>query len=141
MQAVTYSKTKEAWIAVVTVIFTIITSLAVFEVGLRLFPPTWLRSRMEFLALDQNKATFGADANFPRRMLNGYFWGYEPNSEFVVSSDEFVNIAHIDELGGRKIRQVGGEDRYRPVLPFLGDSFAFGVGVSDEETFANILSR
>ena len=27
-----------------------------------------------------------------------------------------------------------------PVLPFMGDSFTFGVGLSDEETFASALS-
>jgi hypothetical protein len=95
---------------------------------------------MEFLALDRRKAAFCSDANWTVRMQNGVFWGYKPNSEFVVSADEFVNTAHIDDLGGRKVLHEEGMDKSRPVLPFLGDSFTFGVGVSDEETFASMLS-
>src|SRR5262249_54622597 len=97
---------------------------------------------MEFLAVHRGEVTFGADAGLPRRIThNGGFWGFEPNSEFLVTSDEFVNTAHIDELGGRKVKYVEGRDTSRPVLPFLGDSFTFGIGVSDDETFASVLSE
>jgi len=58
----------------------------------------------------------------------------------VVSDNELVYTAHIDEFGGRKVHQVEWADKSMPVLPFMGDSFTFGVGVSDEETFASALS-
>jgi hypothetical protein len=138
MLTMDYSSTKERWFAVITVIVAIVTSLAAFELGLRLFPPTWLKSRMELVS--SGKAAFGTDHGFPRRVKIGKFWGYEPNSEFLVASDEFLSTAHIDELGGRKVHYVERTDKSRPVLPFLGDSFTFGVGVSDEETFASTLS-
>src|SRR5262245_51167555 len=76
-----YSSTKEGWFAIITVIIAIVTSLVTFELGLRLFPPTWLRSTMEFLAVHRGEVTFGADG-FPRRTQNGGFWGFEANSEF-----------------------------------------------------------
>src|SRR5262245_13904751 len=138
MRTVGYSSTRERWFAVITVIVAIVTSLTAFEVGLRLFPPTWLKSRMELLL--SGKAAFGTDHGFPRRMKTGEFWGYEPSSEFLVASSEFVSTVHIDELGGRKVHYVEGTDMSRPVVPFLGDSFTFGVGVSDEETFASVVS-
>ena len=95
---------------------------------------------MEALALDGRVGTFGTDAGFRFQMKNGEFWRFEPNSQFVVSADEFVHTAHIDEFGGRKVNQVEWAEKPMPVLPFMGDSFTFGVGVSDEETFASALS-
>jgi hypothetical protein len=129
-----HSVGKERWFAVITVFLAIATSLAVSELVVRLFPPAWLRYRMESLAL------FGTDHGIRFQIKNAEFWRFEPNSQFVVSDNEFVNTAHIDEFGGRRVRQVEWADKSVPVLPFMGDSFTFGVGVSDEETFANALS-
>jgi GDSL-like Lipase/Acylhydrolase len=94
---------------------------------------------MEALALDGRIGTFQTDhARF--QMKNGEMWRFEPNSQIVVSDNELVYTAHIDEFGGRKVHQVKWADKSMPVLPFMGDSFTFGVGVSDEETFASVLS-
>jgi lysophospholipase L1-like esterase len=135
-----HSVGNERWFAVITVFLAIATSLAVSELVLRLFPPAWLRYRMESLALDGRVRTFRTDHGFRFQMKNGGFWRLEPNSQIVVSDNEFVYTAHIDEFGGRKVRQVEWADKSMPVLPFMGDSFTFGVGVSDEETFASVLS-
>ena len=135
-----HSVGNERWFAVITVFLAIATSLAVSELVLRLFPPAWLRYRMESLALDGRVQTIRTDHGFRFQIKNGGFWRLEPNSQIVVSDNEFVYTAHIDEFGGRKVRQVEWADKSMPVLPFMGDLFTFGVGVSDEETFASALS-
>jgi lysophospholipase L1-like esterase len=125
--------------AVITVSLAIAASLFTFELALRLFPPVWLKHRMDFLSLDRSDARFGNDAAWKVQMPNGEFWRYEPNSEFIVKHYEHSHIAHIDELGGRSV--IHRRDKSKAaLLPFLGDSFTFGVGVSDEEAFSNVLS-
>jgi len=125
-----HSVGNERWFAVITVFLAIATSLAVSELVLRLFPPAWLRYRMESLALDGRIGTFQTDhARF--QMKNGEMWRFEPNSQIVVSDNELVYTAHIDEFGGRKVHQVEWADKSMPVLPFMGDSFHFGGCVTD----------
>jgi lysophospholipase L1-like esterase len=56
-----------------------------------------------------------------------------------VSHYEYSHIAHIDHLGGRRSAEDLPVDGLR--IPFLGDSFTFGVGVADEETFVSRMNQ
>src|SRR5262245_7976523 len=129
---------KNFLFAVITVCLAIAASLFAFELALRFFPPGWLKHRMDFVESDQSDVEFGTDASWKTQRLNGEFWRYEPNSEFNMVHYEFNHIAHSDELGGRAV--IHREYKSKALLPFLGDSFTFGVGVSDEETFSSVLS-
>ena len=60
---------------------------------------------------------------------------FEPNSSFEVAHAEYSHRVTIDDLGGRRVSPQG----HGRVLPCLGDSFTFGVGVKDEETFVSLL--
>jgi lysophospholipase L1-like esterase len=125
--------------AVITVSLAIAASLFTIELFLRFFPPAWLKARMDFISRNQSDVEFGTDAAWKVQKRNGEFWRFKPKSEFNVLYHEFYYIAHIDELGGRSVIHRG--DKSNALLPFLGDSFTFGVGVSDEETFSSVLSE
>jgi hypothetical protein len=49
-----------------------------------------------------------------------------------------TTVAHIDGLGGRRVLVP---ENSTGVLPVLGDSFVFGVGVDDDETFVSRLAH
>jgi len=140
-QAGTQSTKNYRLFAVITVCLSIAASLFTFELALWFFSPGWLKYRMHFLSLYQSDLGFGTDAAWKVQMRNGDFWRFEPNSEFNVSDYEYNDIAHINELGGRSVAHLDGRDKSKALLPFLGDSFTFGVGVSDEETFSSVLSE
>ena len=80
---------------------------------------------------------FGSDQTWPVVKANGRFKSFTPNSSFSIRHLEYDNKANIDEFGGRHTKyNEGGE-----MVPFLGDSFTFGVGVEDEETYVSLLSE
>ncbi|MDH3976584.1 MAG: SGNH/GDSL hydrolase family protein [Deltaproteobacteria bacterium] len=103
---------------------------------MRLFSPEWLELRMK--ELTAGKAyEFGSDQNWPVVKVNGKVKNFKPNSSFAVRHYEYDNKANIDELGGRRTKYSEGGK----VVPFLGDSFTFGVGVEDQETYVSLLSQ
>jgi hypothetical protein len=106
---------------------------------LRAFSPNWLEYRMAFLNAGNDITDFGSDRNWKFQARHGRFLKFTPNSSWDVSSSEYFNRANIDELGGR---QVSGESiaGQKHIVPFLGDSFTFGVGVDDRQTFASLYS-
>ena len=56
----------------------------------------------------------------------------KPNLEVTHKASEFSAQIHTNELGYRKLAKESSTPQYI----FLGDSFTFGHGVSDEETFS-----
>src|SRR5262249_48739712 len=80
----------------------------------------------------------GTDRGAEAEYRDGKFFSFTPYSQFDVSHVEYNNVAHIDEFGGRRLPFRSG--RNLKLLPLLGDSFTFGVGVEDEETFASKLA-
>lgn len=58
----------------------------------------------------------------------------KPNLEVTHVSSEFSALIHTNELGYRKL----DKESTTPQFLFLGDSFTFGHGVADDETFSNI---
>jgi hypothetical protein len=59
----------------------------------------------------------------------------KPNLDVTHISAEFSKRIRTNELGYRRI----GDDSRAADVVFLGDSFTFGHGVADEETFASIV--
>jgi SGNH hydrolase-like domain, acetyltransferase AlgX len=66
-------------------------------------------------------------------------WALTPNWQGTHRQREFQVQYTIDELGFRAdAQQVSGRSGKRHV--FVGDSFTFGLGVNDSETFVHILN-
>ena len=114
-----------------------VVALTAAEVYLRAAGPDWLELRMRELTAG-NAQSFGSDRAWPVEKRGGRIVRFEPGAELTVQHVEYHKTAHFDELGAR----VTGERRGRtPLIPVLGDSFTFGVGVEDDETFASHLAR
>jgi hypothetical protein len=106
------------------------------EVAVRFFAPPWLRLRMEGLRSGELQE-LGTDRGWPTRKENGRFLSFVPSSRFTISNYEYRHDAHLDELGGRVVPDATSTER---IVPFVGDSFVFGIGVADGETFVNRLA-
>lgn len=112
-------------------------ALTAAEVYLRAAGPDWLELRMRELTAG-NAQSFGSDRGWPVEKRGGRIVRFEPGAELTVRHVEYHKTAHFDELGAR----VTGDRRGRtPLIPVLGDSFTFGIGVEDDETFASHLAR
>lgn len=105
----------------------------------RVLAPAWLTQRMLFLNPPPGGQAFGSDLDWKVDKKGGYFWQFTPYSEFDVTHIEYNNKAHIDDYGGRVTGSIGSAEN-KDFVPFLGDSFTFGNGVADAETFASLLS-
>jgi hypothetical protein len=115
----------------------ILIALAAAELGARAFAPEWLRARMHEVAVGRALASWGSDEGWPIERDRGRPVRFVPGSRFIVRHDEYVHTVQIDELGGRA---PGRPDTSgRPIVPVFGDSFAFGLGVRDEDTFVSLV--
>ncbi len=113
-------------------------SMAVLEVGLRLFPPAWLEQRMgELNAGAAQGDELGTDREWPIILEQRAFRQFVPHSSFRVRHYEYDHAVTIDELGGRTTPYPDG---HTAVVPIMGDSFTFGVGVEDAENFVSLLA-
>lgn len=128
---------RRAWAArLLLIAFGLALGLGAAELALRWGGPRWLGYRMRELTAGTPE-TFGTDAGFPLELRNDIVIGYRPGSRFPVTHYEYVTTAAIDAWGGRMTAAAGAScDR---VVPFLGDSVTFGVGVEDHETFVSLL--
>ncbi len=134
------SKNRQRLFAAVAAVLGLALSLAALEAGLRLFAPVWLERRMEELnAGNASRGTdaAGTDRRWPIVLEGTAFRQLEPRSEFTVRHYEYRHAVTADELGGRATPYRPG---YTSVVPFLGDSFTFGVGVEDAQTFVSLLA-
>jgi hypothetical protein len=109
------------------------------ELVLRALPPPWLAARMKAVRAGGTLSDWGTDANWPLAFRDGHVVSFKPGSHFTVNSDEYSHDVQIDFLGGRAIEGSVGLDL--PLIPVYGDSFAFGLGVADDQTFLSLVSR
>src|SRR5437660_3046196 len=121
------SASKDRWFAVISVFLATAGALLAAEAVLRISSPAWLRHRMLVLGLERSDASFNTDREWRTQSRNGRFWRFEPNSEADVSSHEFHYTAHIDEFGARAVVRVERGGGPKRLVPFLGDSFTFGI--------------
>lgn len=105
------------------------------EGAARLAAPDWLAKRMAELRATGSVRLDG-DAGWPAEWVDGRFLRFTPGARFRVVHGEYAHDVSLDELGGRTTpgRARGAAEGAEPVV-FLGDSFLFGVGVADGETF------
>jgi hypothetical protein len=108
----------------------------IFEGGLRVVSPTGLEYRMEFLAHGGLPEDFGTGRAWKMVRNDNHFVSFVPNSQLDVTHAEYWNRVTIDEFGGRQVLNRSGSTE---LLPFIGDSFTFGIGVDDGETFVDHL--
>jgi hypothetical protein len=111
----------------------ILLTLVFAELSVRLFCPQWLRALMREQQAG-HAVTVGSDAEWPIELQNGHFLRFKALSQFAMITREYVNRVHIDTWGGRMVRPVHAG---RPLLFWFGDSFTFGTGVEDEDTFVS----
>jgi SGNH hydrolase-like domain, acetyltransferase AlgX len=113
-------------------------ALAALEAALRVHPPAWLRHRMSFLAAGANAEGIGTDRPWKVLRRDGRVLGFQPSSTFDVVHAEYQHKVNIDELGGRKLEPTS---QSLHLLPCLGDSFTFGLGVDEGHTFLDYFQR
>ena len=125
----------------ITACISAVLALSSGEAILRIWTPPWLKYRMLTLDPPESGAVFGTDRAWKIETKNGAFWRFLPGSEFDADHYEFKTKVHIDELGGRATvcTNCNVDINLTPIV-FMGDSFTFGIGVRDEETFSSILS-
>lgn len=121
------------------VLFTSVICFGICEIALRIATPDWLDYRMNILK-SSGQIDYGTDAGSTAEMNHGVFYRFTPHSQFPISHPEYHNEVHIDELGGRR---VSSDDQMSKttILPVYGDSFTFGIGVEDDETFVSHLAK
>jgi len=111
-------------------------AVLVLEGGLRLFSPAWLDQRMRELNAGESFEG-GSDRNWPAVMENGRFREFPAHARFTARHYEYEHAVTIDELGGRV---TSSGEASHALIPFVGDSFLFGLGVEDSQTFLSLLA-
>ena len=117
----------------------LLVGLLLVEGMVRLTAQPWLEQRMAELSPDSEAAGFGSDTTWSFESRDGNFLKFRAGSEVAVSHFEYDLTAHIDEMSGRVTVPVPKPGA--PVLPLLGDSFVFGIGVADDQTIASRLAE
>lgn len=129
---------KKVLFLLLTSLFGISLGLVSAEILLRSAGPAWLHSRMRRTNLEGD-LRYGSDSGWPVESLNGKFLRFKPQTNFQVRYYEYNTVAHTDPYGGRIVQSNAPEAS--PILPFFGDSFTFGLGVNDDETFASLIAE
>ncbi len=106
---------------------------------MRLIAPDWLEQRMRELNAGENYES-GSDRAWPVMLEGRAFRQFVPGSSFMVGHYEYQHVATIDELGGRITPFSSTPASDQAFVPFMGDSFTFGVGVEDNETFVSLIA-
>lgn len=107
--------------------------------------PQWLKKRMQEVGVKNLTGVergwiFGSDKNWPVEKIDGKFLRFTPFSKFRIQHYEYDVEANIDQWGGR-VTVCPSKKNTREIIPFLGDSFTFGVGVKDDETYVHLVNK
>ena len=116
--AQTRSRTKEWAIRLSLLLISLIVALVIAEVATRIIHPIW--DGRDNVTLDG-------------RPIKGWF---EPGIVYRQVSNEYDAVTTITDKGHRVPGTEGNPD-----VIFLGDSFTYGYGLSDEQTFASIYCK
>jgi lysophospholipase L1-like esterase len=128
--------TKPVWLALTAACISVLIGLALCELVARLLAPPWLQQRMAALnSTNVGSGAFGSDRDWKVERRDGRFLSFTPRQRLEVAHIEYRNVANIDESGGR--RTFSAAKPGSPTIVLFGDSFTFGVGVEDVETFAS----
>jgi hypothetical protein len=130
------SRKRKLLLASFAIIIGLIFGCLLGEIGTRIIAPPWLKVQMKEMNLARNAALFGSDVGWSVETTDGKFVRFVPNTHFDVHYYEYNHSVHIDQTGGRVVSS--NKNNPGEVIPFLGDSFAFGIGVEDDQTFINL---
>ena len=67
-------------------------------------------------------------------------WRMRPNHSFVWEADQYTHAYRSNSQGFRSANEFNADDR-RFKLAFVGDSFTFGTGVANDETFPSVVEK
>src|SRR5262249_18983272 len=133
------SRRKKILFGFLSILFGILLALLIMEAFLRIHPPAWLTQQMNSLNLEPGAQEFGSDAGWSVERIDGKFVRFTPLTHFEIKYYEYHNDVNIDRWGGRVVNgNVNRKDSV--VVPFLGDSFMFGVGVEENQSFVTLLN-
>lgn len=68
-------------------------------------------------------------------------WSLNPRSQGQHSHFDYQATYHIDDTGFRACRWNSTSERTGKLQALVGDSFTFGLGVSDDQTFTSLLNQ
>ena len=122
----TESRSRRVLFGLITVLLPVGFTLGITEIGLRLFWGGYYEKDVPPYS-DRRHATRG--------------WANLPNVRTTYGEPEFQNFVVHDSRGFRsqEVADHKSDDRIRILV--LGDSFAWGVGVENDETFSAVLER
>ena len=127
-------------VALLCVSLTLTATLA--EITIRIISPQWLEFRMQVMSAgsenSNSKFEVGTDQEWKAISRDNHFLKFVPNQIFPIFHEEYQNKATIDGDGARW-NGFNGDTSIK--WPILGDSFTFGIGVEDRQTFVSLLSN
>lgn len=113
-------------------------AVSLAEAGLRLWPPDWLGPRTGVAEDPESRVMTTGDTGWPIQEIGDDFVAFEPDATLEMRSPEYHVFGHSDRWGGR----AGGlAAPSAPLIPVMGDSQTFGIGVADDETLVSRLAR
>jgi len=130
---------RRAVLGIISLTLGVVVGLILGEVACRIVAPDWLERRMSLLRLGISPDEMGTDLDWPAEFEDGQFVRFRPGSTFRVVTGEYETTAHVDQFGGRTTC-VESPQLPEQKLVLLGDSFTFGVGVEDCESFASLIA-
>jgi len=131
---------RKTVLATISILLSLTVGLLLAEFALHFLAPPWLSQRMHEINLNPSAIGFGSDAGWSVESIDGKFVRFTPNTKFPVNYYEYKTSANIDRWGGRVVASDALAKNPKAFVPFLGDSFTFGIGVEDAETYISILS-
>jgi hypothetical protein len=131
---------KRLFLRILLILCGLAMGIILSEAAVRIFAPHWLVQRMREVNAGKPQ-WFGGDWNWPYELREGKFLRYTPFSELEMIHYEYDCFAHFDELGGRKTEGAAGRGGNGVIIPFIGDSVVFGIGVADNQTYLSLLAK
>jgi hypothetical protein len=124
----------------VAVLLGLVLGILLGEGLVRTFAPDWLEHRMEYLRAAGQQVGNDTDLAWSAESVDGQILRFTPWSRFAMATGEYRNAVNIDGFGGRSTCASFPRNALSRTIAVLGDSFTFGVGVEDCDTFSSLLA-
>lgn len=114
---------RQALLKIVTIMLGLVVAFGIAEVGVRIFSPQEV-APIRFV-YDPQRGEIPTPSQKGRQFMPGvYDYTYSNNSLGLRGSKEYKFERHTDHR-----------------ILFLGDSFTYGLGVNDDQTFPNLTEK